>query len=241
MKLEVIKYWVPMCPGCDRIKPMFEDLQSQYGNEVEFKDYNFKEHRSDGPKYKLSKMPCVVFIYPDGNYECVSGVQHPDTYKSKITDFLEKPKIRQIKELLEEYKDCIHTNENMPIVSYGAEGVGNGWYDPIESCFKAMREYNTSNPDRQIKCGQIKEKFGELRFYDWEDFVGEHTPESKADYKTYWAKINAACDEADLICEKCGSTTAVEKRRLHGMYIVGWCKECFSAHVREKENRVKEQ
>jgi len=88
-KLAVIKFRVANCPGCDRIAPFYKELESVYSEIAEFYDLDFKDNRSYGPKYKLSKMPCVVIQNASGKYECISGVQHPDVYTELIKKFLE--------------------------------------------------------------------------------------------------------------------------------------------------------
>jgi len=48
---------------------------------------------------------------------------------------------------------------------------GDGWYTLIDQLCKAIQSYIDGNPwniDMQIEATQVKEKFGELRFYyDW--------------------------------------------------------------------------
>ena len=59
-------------------------------------------------------------------------------------------------------------NENKiptPIELFGIE-CGKGWYKLIEPIIKYIEEYNQDKKEEdKIKIIQIKEKFGELRFY----------------------------------------------------------------------------
>lgn len=87
-KLTIIKFWVPNCPGCERIKPFFEELKVTYEKDIQFYDLNFKEHRMYGPVFKLTKMPCVVIMKSWEDFECISGVKHPDSYKEIINNYL---------------------------------------------------------------------------------------------------------------------------------------------------------
>jgi hypothetical protein len=51
-----------------------------------------------------------------------------------------------------------------PYELFGLE-TGLGWYGLILPLIKEIYEYNKQNPDKEITITQIKEKFGELRFY----------------------------------------------------------------------------
>jgi hypothetical protein len=78
-----------------------------------------------------------------------------------------------------------------PFELYGFD-VGDGWYQLI---YEAAEKIAPISPD--IRCVQIKEKFGALRFY------------VEGDPGESWDPINRALDDATIrsacTCEECGS------------------------------------
>lgn len=103
---------------------------------------------------------------------------------------------------------------------YGFPSVGQGWYPLLlELCSKI----NELQPD--IKIQQVKEKFGELRFY-----VESALPE-------VGDLIDRAEDESTQICEECGSRENVTTSRIYKWaWIKTSCQKCIDEYnEREKK------
>ena len=109
-----------------------------------------------------------------------------------------------------------------PFELFGIE-CGRGWYDIINPLFDYIAEYNKKNPDNKIKVLQVKEKFGELRFYI-----------SHGD-KTLYDMIDKAEKESWETCESCGSRDNV-------IHTEGWiwtvCKDCLQKSVKRSYRPV---
>lgn len=89
---------------------------------------------------------------------------------------------------------------------------GNGWYWLIDTLCASIQNYIDYNKKPQIEAVQVKEKFGDLRFYV--DYFDELIN----------GMIWLAEDMSSKICEVCGSTENVTKTD-------GWiktlCKKCL--------------
>jgi hypothetical protein len=108
-----------------------------------------------------------------------------------------------------------------PFELFGVE-CDKGWYDIIKPLFNYIEEYNKENPDNEIKVLQVKEKFGELRFYV------SHGDE------TLYKMIDKAENESLKTCEHCGSKENV----IHtDRWIWTVCKNCLKESVK-KSNRT---
>lgn len=100
---------------------------------------------------------------------------------------------------------------------FGVE-CGEGWYSLLKPIFNYIDEYNKDkNEEDKIVPLQIKEKFGELRFYA--NFYTKELEEliSQAEY------------EASQTCEICGSKNDIG-------FTIGWittcCKDCVLKMVK---------
>ena len=117
--------------------------------------------------------------------------------------------------MFQDWKTKILRNMNTCYELFGIE-CGYGWYGLVMPILRELKKYNKEqkeiNPEwEDIKPGQIKEKWGGLRFYC---SAPEHIQKmiEKAEKLSYH------------ICEKCGSPKDV------GITSTGWiktlCKEC---------------
>lgn len=111
-----------------------------------------------------------------------------------------------------EYREKDTDRARYPMELFGIE-CGEGWYGIIAPLIGYVEEYNENHPDGEpIEILQIKEKFGELRFYT--NFT---TPELNE-------LIIEAEEKSWKTCETCGSTENVG-------HTMGWisvlCPECI--------------
>lgn len=134
------------------------------------------------------------------------------------------------KDIIEKYvnklqKDYNEKRSDLPGYSMELFGVecGEGWYGIIAALIKYIEEYNETHSDEPIIVHQIKEKFGELRFYT--NFV---TPE-----------LDDLIEEAEGIawntCETCGSTKNIG-------HTMGWvsvvCPDCIAKRIENYPNNT---
>ena len=115
---------------------------------------------------------------------------------------------------------------NMFSQPYGGICVGEGWWPIIENlCATIQGHINWKNKDQevvpQIVVGQIKEKFGGLRFY----YEGGD--------EQIRGMIYMAENWAAHTCEDCGSR-ATKKT-------TGWIKTVCDQHFEERESQRKKQ
>lgn len=87
---------------------------------------------------------------------------------------------------------------------------GDGWYWIIDNLCSCIQDYIDANDKSQVEAVQVKEKFGQLRFYinGADDYV--HGMISLAETMSY------------ATCEMCGSTTDI-------MHTSGWVKTICGA------------
>ena len=111
-----------------------------------------------------------------------------------------------------------------PMELFGVE-CGRGWYGIVASLIKYIEEYNSSQPvDKHIVVNQVKEKYGELRFYT--NFFNEELREL----------IDEAEGHSWNTCENCGATKNV------GHIYKGWvsvmCADCLAELARQNKDRT---
>jgi hypothetical protein len=113
----------------------------------------------------------------------------------------------------------------MFVGKYGGFAVGAGWYPILEElCASIQHHIDWKNRQSavvpQVTVGQIKEKFGGLRFY-YEG--GDHVIEGMVRMAESWA---------DHSCETCGGPG----KRRDG----GWIKTLCDTHETERQQRMKQ-
>lgn len=119
--------------------------------------------------------------------------------------------LKLIEELSSKFKEEIERIKD-PFELFGIE-CGYGWYGLILPLYFAIQDYNDNKPEEdQIHIDQIKEKFGELRFYI------SNAPE---EFQDWASRIE---DESYKVCEFCGSTTDVTTEGRG--WITTQCKQC---------------
>lgn len=114
-----------------------------------------------------------------------------------------------------------------PIELFGVE-CGKGWYKLIEPIIDYIDNYNKDkNKEEQINIIQIKEKFGQLRFYTNFGTEELHEMISNAEEKSY------------DVCETCGNEQYV------GSTTQGWirtiCIDCLVKELLDKNSYIKYQ
>lgn len=115
----------------------------------------------------------------------------------------------------------------IPIELFGVE-CGKGWHKLIEPLISYINEYNKNkSKEEQIQILQIKEKFGQLRFYTNFETEELHKMISDAENKSY------------DVCETCGAEKYV------GSTTQGWittiCIDCLINRLKKSKYIVMEK
>lgn len=91
---------------------------------------------------------------------------------------------------------------------------GDGWFWLLDNLCESLQSFIDNNGSEQIVCRQIKEKFGELRFY------------SNGQNKILFGYISFAGRLSQSICETCGTTENVIQTE--GGWVQTICQKCLS-------------
>ncbi|AWB33971.1 hypothetical protein [Orrella marina] len=100
-----------------------------------------------------------------------------------------------------------------------------GWAQLLSLLAARINTILESDPDATMRISQIKEKFGELRFYYQLSNASETTHEAVRE------AVDAACDASTSVCEICGRPGTSGNRS-------GWwrvrCPPCTAAEQRRR-------
>lgn len=118
-------------------------------------------------------------------------------------------KLELEEKLFELGKDFIHPDPQLQrnLMAFGFE-CGDGWYDLL---YKLISDIKDVEPPKNFEIVQVKEKFGELRFYTYNstEIIDQ--------------LIETAENDSVTICERCGADAMVQ--RIQGWY-AAICDEC---------------
>lgn len=91
-------------------------------------------------------------------------------------------------------------HQRYPLIFAGRPGIacGDGWFDLIDTLCERLQDWTDHNGAPQIVAHQVKEKFGELRFYPPRDASQEQR-----------GMIWMAESMSSRICEQCGRPGAL--------------------------------
>ncbi len=92
----------------------------------------------------------------------------------------------------------MYGHESLTCMHWGI-ATGDGWYELL---WKLCIDIEATNPPKEFKFEQIKEKFGQLRIYTWED-----TEEIEQ-------LIIKAEEDSAHICEVCGNPGKIQTDRV---------------------------
>ncbi len=100
---------------------------------------------------------------------------------------------------------------------------GDGWYWLIDQLCKSIQSYIDHNTkDYQLEAVQVKEKYGELRFYT--------NGESDAIHGMIWLAERMS----NYICEKCGSVEGVSQTK---GWIISLCQTCMKKYKNKNDSQ----
>lgn len=112
---------------------------------------------------------------------------------------------------------------NQNLMSFGFS-CGDGWFQLIYDLSVIIEDYARRQKDEGVEMDclplvmQVKEKFGELRFYI--DFI----PDELDDL------VEAACEKSATVCEVCG---ADEAKLYNDSWLKTRCADCYSNELEQ--------
>ncbi|HNX94078.1 MAG TPA: thioredoxin family protein [Holophaga sp.] len=65
-KWTVIEFGGPTCIPCKKMQPILAQLQAQYGDRAQFRNFYIAEHPKDAKPFKVMAMPTQVIFDPSG-------------------------------------------------------------------------------------------------------------------------------------------------------------------------------
>lgn len=86
--IEIKKFEADWCGPCRMLKPVFQQLESKYGNSVKFSYIDVDKNNEIAQKYSVRGIPLVVIEKDGREVDRFSGVQSEKTYENSLNKFV---------------------------------------------------------------------------------------------------------------------------------------------------------
>lgn len=86
--IEIKKFEADWCGPCRMLKPVFQQLESKYGNSVKFSYIDVDKNNEIAQKYSVRGIPLVVIEKDGREVGRFSGVQSEKTYENSLNKFV---------------------------------------------------------------------------------------------------------------------------------------------------------
>lgn len=117
------------------------------------------------------------------------------------------------------------------LLCFGIE-PNDGWFNLIDNLCECLQNYIDNDNCEQFTVSQVKEKFGQLRFYI-SGVKCQHESHAHTVYGIIWFAEHLS----GKICEDCGKEGKL--RDYHGWYLTR-CEKCYQKYQKEREKRSRE-
>ncbi len=87
-KAAVVDFYATWCGPCKYIAPFLEELAQEYGDKIVIYKVNVSENRTIARAMKVSSIPMLLFVKPDGNYKKIVGGRPKADLEKEINNYL---------------------------------------------------------------------------------------------------------------------------------------------------------
>ena len=70
-RFHVVEFWAVWCPPCKAMEPMLEELQAQYGLDIERINIDLQPKKAGG--YMITGLPTILFVEGDKVHRHITG------------------------------------------------------------------------------------------------------------------------------------------------------------------------
>ena len=82
----VVDFWATWCGPCMQFKPVFHEAAEKYGNKVSFASVDVDACKEIAEKYKVSSIPTVIIVMPDGSTREKTGFMTMEEFEAFLGD-----------------------------------------------------------------------------------------------------------------------------------------------------------
>jgi thioredoxin 1 len=89
MSLKLLDFHAEWCGPCKEIEPILEDLEDEYGSQVEFKKIDVEQETEQSNDYNVQAVPTLILMDDDDDIrERLVGFQSKDAIQAEIEKHL---------------------------------------------------------------------------------------------------------------------------------------------------------
>jgi thioredoxin len=84
----LIDFYADWCQPCKMVAPVFEELQSEYGDKIKIYKIDTEQERTLAGMFGIQSIPSLLFVPVDGQPQMAVGALPKETFKRAIKDVL---------------------------------------------------------------------------------------------------------------------------------------------------------
>ena len=86
--MKVIDFYADWCGPCQMLKPIMEELETEYGEGVKFERVNIDEEPVRAQEFEVMSIPTLVFMDDEGKVlETMVGLREKEEIKAVLDKF----------------------------------------------------------------------------------------------------------------------------------------------------------
>jgi len=88
--LFLVDFWAPWCIPCQKMGPVFHELEDEFRNKLKFAKFNIEDNEETQKRYDVMGIPCLLLLKDGEEAGRIVGFMEKELLRKKIAELLKK-------------------------------------------------------------------------------------------------------------------------------------------------------